>query len=79
MSPTNLSSSIFTSSSIQSLSSDDIIVQKSGSTVTLNIPVESSNDLAPGSFDYVDDAELVIPNVPSDKQFYRFRIAPGTP
>jgi len=66
--------SLYTLSNIQDLSADDIIVQKSGSTATLNIPVESSNNLVP-PFTSVGNATLTIPNVPADKQFYRFRIA----
>jgi len=66
--------SLYTLSNIQDLSADDIIVQKSGNTATLNIPVESSNNLVP-PFTSVGNATLTIPNVPADKQFYRFRIA----
>ena len=67
--------SLYTLSNIQDLSADDIIVQKAGSTATLNIPVESSANLVP-PFTSVGNATLVIPNVPADKQFYRFRVAP---
>ncbi|MFM2198235.1 MAG: hypothetical protein RLZZ505_1667 [Verrucomicrobiota bacterium] len=66
---------LYTLSNIQDLSADDIIVQKSGNTATLNIPVESSNNLVP-PFTPVGNATLVIPNVPATKQFYRFRVAP---
>ncbi len=66
--------SLYTLSNIQDLSADDIIVQKSGSSATLNIPVESSANLVP-PFTSVGNATLTIPNVPADKQFYRFRIA----
>jgi hypothetical protein len=70
---------LYTLSNIQDLSADDIIVQKSGSTATLNIPVESSNNLEAGSFISAGTATLSIPNVPADKQFYRFRIATPAP
>lgn len=66
---------LFTLSNIQDLSADDIVVQKVGNTATLSIPVESSNNLVP-PFTFVGNAELVIPNVPNTKQFYRFRVAP---
>jgi hypothetical protein len=74
VSGTNLFSSIYTATSIVNLSADDIIVQKSGSTATLNIPVESSANLVP-PFTSVGNATLTISGVPADKQFYRFRIA----
>ena len=68
--------SLYTLSNIQDLSADDIIVQKSVDNVaTLSIPVESSVNLVP-PFSSVGNATLVIPNVPADKQFYRFRVAP---
>lgn len=73
--PTNQFSSIYSATTIQDLSADDIVVQKSGNTATLNIPVESSVNLVP-PFTGVGNAVLVIPNVPVDKQFYRFRVAP---
>ncbi|MFD2256596.1 hypothetical protein ACFSSA_07910, partial [Luteolibacter algae] len=66
-------SELYTSDSIQDLSADDIVVQKSGSSVTLSIPVESSNNLVP-PFTPAGNATLQLNNVPSDKQFYRFRI-----
>ncbi len=70
---TNLFSSLYSATSIQNISADDIVVQKVGNSVTLRIPVESSANLVP-PFTYVDDAILTIPNVTADKQFYRFRI-----
>lgn len=70
-----LFTSLFTPSSIQDLSADDIVVQKSGNTVTLNIPVESSANLVP-PFTPVGNATLVIPNAPANREFYRFRVAP---
>ncbi|MGJ8644837.1 MAG: hypothetical protein ACSHX9_15620 [Luteolibacter sp.] len=73
VSSTNLFSDIFTSSSIQDLSADDIVVQKSGSTVTLSIPVESSIDLT-APFTPEGDATLEITDAPANKEFYRFRI-----
>ncbi|MDP4997145.1 MAG: hypothetical protein NWQ16_13070 [Akkermansiaceae bacterium] len=73
VSPTNLFSDIYTSSSIVDLSADDIVVQKTGNTATLNIPVESSVNLVP-PFTPVGNATITIPNVPVDKEFYRFRI-----
>ena len=76
VSPTNLFSNIFTPSSIQDLSADDIIVQKSGNTATLRIPVERSTNLVP-PFTPAGEAELIIPNAPANKEFYRFRIAPN--
>ena len=66
--------SLYTLSNIQDLSADDIIVQKSGSSATLSIPVESSANLVP-PFTSVGNATLTISGVPADKQFYRFRIA----
>ena len=66
---------LYTLTNIQNLSADDIIVQKSGNTATLNIPVESSANLVP-PFTPVGNATLVIPNVPATTQFYRFRVAP---
>jgi hypothetical protein len=70
--------SLFTPSSIQDLSADDIIVQKSGSDVTLTIPVESSTDLVP-PFTPAGNATLQLNNVPADKEFYRFRVGPAAP
>jgi hypothetical protein len=67
--------SLYTLSNIQNLSADDIIVQKSGSSATLTIPVESSANLVP-PFTSVGNATLTITGVPADKQFYRFRVAP---
>jgi trimeric autotransporter adhesin len=67
--------SLYTLTNIQDLSANDIIVQKSGNTATLNIPIESSVDLVP-PFTSVGNATITIPNVPADKQFYRFRVAP---
>jgi hypothetical protein len=67
--------SLYTLSNIQNLSADDIIVQKSGSSATLSIPVESSANLVP-PFTSVGNATLTITGVPADKQFYRFRVAP---
>jgi hypothetical protein len=66
---------LYTLTNIQNLSADDIIVQKSGNTATLSIPVESSANLVP-PFTPVGNATLVIPNVPATTQFYRFRVAP---
>jgi hypothetical protein len=70
-----LFTSLFTSTSIQDLSANDIIVQKSGNTATLNIPVERSTNLQ-SPFTPAGNATLVIPNVPANKEFYRFRVAP---
>jgi len=75
--PSTVFNGLFTSTSIQNLSADDIIVQKSGSTVNLTIPVESSVNLVP-PFTSVGNATITIPNVPADKEFYRFRI-PSAP
>ena len=69
--------SLFTTSDIQELSADDIVVQKSGSTVTLTIPVERSGDLE--TFEPELNATLTIDPVPDDKEFYRFRIGPPNP
>ena len=68
----------FTLASIQDLSADDIVVQRNASTnsVTLNIPVEKSNNLVP-PFTPVGSATLQLNGVTADKEFYRFRIAPN--
>jgi hypothetical protein len=68
--------SLYSATSIQNISADDIVVQKVGNSVTLNIPVESSANLVP-PFTSVGNATLTIPNVTADKQFYRFRIPPA--
>ena len=74
--PASVFTGLYTSSSIQNLSADDIIVQKVGNTATLTIPVESSVNLVP-PFTPAGNATLQLNNVPADKQFYRFRIAPN--
>jgi hypothetical protein len=73
-----LFASLFTETSIQDLSADDIVVQKVGNNVTLSIPVESSADLVP-PFTPVGNATLLLEGVPADKEFYRFRVAPDAP
>ncbi|QTN31466.1 hypothetical protein HZ994_03685 [Akkermansiaceae bacterium] len=77
-SPASVFSGLFTSSSIQDLSADDIIVQKVGNTATLTIPVERSTNLVP-PFTPAGNATLQLNDVPADKEFYRFRVAPGAP
>jgi hypothetical protein len=67
--------SLYTLSNIQDLSVSDLIIQKSGSDVNVTIPVESSVDLVP-PFTAVGNATLLIEDVPTDKQFYRIRLAP---
>ncbi len=67
--------SLYTLANIENLSADDIIVQKSGNTATLSIPVERSASLKP-PFTFVGNATLEIQNVPTTKEFYRFRVAP---
>ncbi len=74
--PAAVFNGLFTANSIQDLSADDIIVQKSGTTATLTIPVERSTDLVP-PFTPAGNATLQLNNVPADKEFYRFRIAPN--
>ena len=66
---------LFTETSIQDLSVDDLIVQKVGNDVTVTIPVESSVDLVP-PFNPEGNATLLIQDVPADKEFYRIRLAP---
>ena len=70
-----LFASLFTQTSIQDLSVDDLIVQKVGNDVTVTIPVESSVDLVP-PFTPEGNATLLIEGVPADKEFYRIRLAP---
>ena len=73
VSPTNLFSDFFTSSSIQDLSADDIVVELSGGVVNLTIPVERSTDLVP-PFTPAGNATLEITDPAAGKEFFRFRI-----
>lgn len=70
-----LFASLFTETSLQDLSANDIVVQKVGDDVTLLIPVESSTDLV-APFTPEGNATLLLEDVPADKQFYRFRVGP---
>ena len=74
-SPASIFNGLYTSSSIQDLSANDIVVQKVGNDVTLTIPIEKSINLVP-PFTPAGNATLQLFGVPADKQFYRFRVAP---
>lgn len=61
--------SLYTASSIQDLrGTGNLLVQASGESVTLTLPLEKSDDL--GDWDAFDDLELTFPKV-ADKEFYR--------